>query len=223
MSFLKQIACAAILGGAALAALASPAAPQNGVEYHTLPTAQYTESGKKIEVTEFFAYYCPHCYVLDPALAAWVKKQGDNIVFKRIHVERDENVAPQQRLFFTLEALGLGEQYNGKVFQAIHVEHNRLNRDEAVFDFIEKQGIDRKKFMDAYRSFGVAAKVRRANAMMVSYKVDSWPMIAVDGRFITSPSLANEGTKEAQNEAQLGAQALQVMDFLVAKAKAEKK
>ena len=223
MRLLKTLLLALTLCGAAVAAHASPAEPKNGVEYLTLPTPQPTSAGKKVEVTEFFAYYCPHCYALEPELSAWVKKQGDNIVFKRIHVQRDENVAPQQCLFFTLEALGIDEQYNTKVFKEMHVEHNRLNRDEAVFDFVEKQGIERKKFIDAYRSFGVAAKVRRANAMMEAYKVDSWPMIAIDGRFITSPSMANEGSKSAQTEAQLHAQALTVMDFLIAKAKAEKK
>jgi thiol:disulfide interchange protein DsbA len=223
MRLLKKVLFAVTLCGAAMAAQASPADPKNGVEYQTLPTAQATPAGKKIEVVEFFAYYCPHCNVLEPALAAWVKKQGDNIVFKRVHVQRDESVAPQQRLFFTLEAMGLVEQLHSKVFQAMHVERNRLNSDEAVFSFVEKQGIDRAKFSDAYRSFGVAARVRQANAMMSAFKVDSWPMIGIDGRFITSPSLANEGSKSAQNEEQLNSQALTVMDHLLAKAKAEKK
>ena len=223
MRLLKKVMLTLALCGVALAASASPQDPKNGVEYQTLATPQSTDTGKKIEVIEFFAYYCPHCYAFEPVLEAWVKKQGANIVYKRIHVQRDENVLPQQRLFFTLEALGLADQMHNKVFNAMHVERNRLNRDEMVFDFAEKQGIDRKKFIDAYRSFGVAAKVRRANALMEAFHVDSWPMVAIDGRFVTSPAMSNEGSKEAQNEAQLHSQALTVMDFLVAKAKAEKK
>lgn len=220
MRFFKKAVCVLALCGVALAALATPADPKNGVEYLTLPTPQSTDAGKKIEVTEFFAYYCPHCAAFEPTLTAWAKKQGDNIVFKRIHVRRDDSVLPQQRLFFTLEAMGLLEQYHTKIFHAMHVLHNRLNSDDAVFDFIEKQGIDRKKFIEAYQSFGVAARVRRANAMMQAYHIDSWPMLAIDGRFLTSPSQASHGT--AQNEAELQAQTLAVMDYLVAKAKAEK-
>jgi len=223
MHFLNKVLFAAALCGAAAFAAASPADPKNGVEYETLATPQPTESGKKIEVTEFFAYYCPHCNVLEPQLAAWVKKQGDNIVFKRVHVSRDESVAPQQRLFFTLQAMGLLDQLHTKVFHAMHVEHNRLNTDEAVFDFVAKQGVDRQKFIDTYRSFGMPARMRRADAMMQSYNVTFWPMIAIDGRYITSPSQADQGSKSARNEEQLNAQALTVMDVLVAKAKAEKK
>ena len=217
---LKKILLALTLCGAALS---SSAEPKNGVDYLTLPTAQATAPGKKIEVIEFFAYYCPHCHSFEPALSAWVKAQGAHIVFKRIHVQLGDAVAPQQRLFFTLEALGLLEQYHGQVFRAMHVDRLRLNTDALVLDFVEKQGIDRKKFSSAYRSFGVDARIRQANAMMDGYHVDSWPMLAVDGRFITSPAQANGGAKAAKNEAQLHAQALAVMDYLVHTAQAEKK
>ena len=224
--FVALAVCGVSIGvsiGMAIGAQASPAEPKNGVEYLTLATPQDTDAGKAIEVTEFFAYYCPHCNVLEPALAAWVRQQGANIVFKRVHVPYDKKTLPQQRLFFTLEAMGLVEQYHAKVFHAMHAERLRLNSDEAVFDFVEKQGIERKKFIDAYHSFGIDAKLRRASAMMEAYKIDSWPTVAIDGRFLTSPSQANQGTNEARNEQQLDAGALRVMDFLLAKAKAEKK
>ena len=71
MRFLKQVLGALALSAltfTALTAAASPADPKNGIEYRALATAQPTDSGKKIEVTEFFAYYCPHCYAFEPAL-----------------------------------------------------------------------------------------------------------------------------------------------------------
>jgi len=223
MRILKQLLSVVALCSVALGAAASPAAPISGVEYQTLQTAQPTDTGKKIEVIEFFAYYCPHCNNLEPQLEAWVKKQGDNIVFKRVHVPRDESVLPQQKLFFTLEAMGLLPQYHKKVFNAMHAERNRLNRDEQVFDWVAANGIDRQKFIDTYRSFGVQAKVKRADGMMDSYKIDSWPTLIVDGRFQASPHLAASGMQGNPSETELQTAALQVMDFLVAKAKAEKK
>ena len=217
----RRLFCIATLGLAAgLSATALAADPQNGVQYLTLPTVQPTDTGKKVEVIEFFAYYCPHCYAFEPQLAAWVKKQGDNIVFKRVHVPRDASVLPQQRLFYTLDAMGLLEQYHAKVFNAMHVERLPLAQDEQVFDWASRAGIDRARFIDAYRSFGVQAKVRRAQAMMENYRITHWPMIAIDGRFLTSPGMVSEaGTP---SEAAL-AGTLQVMDGLVARAKADKK
>ena len=221
MRLIRTLLCAAAFGF--IAASAGAAEPKNGAEYLTLPEAQNTDAGNKVEVTEFFAYYCPHCARFEAPLEAWVKKQGDNIVIRRVHVSNGAGVLPQQRLFYTLESLGLLGQYHQKVFDAMHVERLRLGSDEAVFDWAEKAGIDRTRFIDTYRSFGVQAKLRRADAMMAAYRIDSWPMIAIDGRYMTSPSRAGEAVKTPQTEAEMQQSALQVMDFLVAKAKAEKK
>jgi thiol:disulfide interchange protein DsbA len=105
----------------------------------------------------------------------------------------------------------------------MHVERQRLGSDEAVLDWAVKSGIDRASFVDAWNSFGVQAKLRRANAMMAAYRINEWPMVAIDGRFMTSPSQAGTGAKAPQTETEQQQDALQVMDYLVAKAKAEKK
>lgn len=222
MKLFKQI-LAVILYGAAFGAFASTAAPVAGSDYVVLPEPQAVDTGKKVEVIEFFAYYCPHCNALEPAMAAWVKKQGDNVVFKRVHVSRGPSVLPQQKLFFALEALGLVEQYHAKVFDAMHEQGNSLRNDTAVIDWAASNGIDKTKFTEAYNSFGVAAKLRRTERMMGDYRVDYWPMIVVDGKYMTSPAEANKNIKPVPNEAQQHANALTVLDFLVAKAKAEKK
>jgi thiol:disulfide interchange protein DsbA len=222
---MRRLFCTALLGLAAgfTTMSASAADPQAGAQYLVLPAAQPTDTGRQVEVIEFFAYYCPHCYAFEPALEAWVKKQGDNIVFKRVHIQGGAGVLPQQRLFYTLDAMGLLNQYHQKVFDAMHQQHLRLSSDEQVFDWVAASGIDRAKFVDTYRSFGIQARLRRAAAMMDSYGVDRWPLVVVDGRFVTSPSHAGAGAPEGTPEAQQQQAALQVMDFLVAKAKADKK
>ena len=223
MRFIRTILCAAVLCAASATATASPASPVNGAEYLTLPEVQNTDSGTKVEVTEFFDYACPHCHAFEPVLAAWIKKQGGNIVFKRVHITRGGGVLPQQRLYYTLEALGLLDQYHGKVFHAMHNERQRFQNDEAVFAWVEKNGIDRAKFIDAYRSFGMQAKTRRAADMMEAYKIDHWPILAVGGRYLTSPSLASSQVKTDQSEEEQQQAGLQVLDHLVAKAKAANK
>jgi thiol:disulfide interchange protein DsbA len=227
MRFLKFVVSTLALGAmtfTALSASASPADPKNGVEYKTLAAPQPVDTGKKVEVLEFFDYACPHCFAFDPSLSAWVKKQGDNIVFKRMHISRSGTELPQQRMYFTLQAMGLlNDAMHAKIFTEIHVNKNRMNRDELVFDFVAKQGVDKQKFIDTYRGFGIAGSVRKATAMMDAYGIDSWPMIAIDGKYVTSPTMADAATQSATTEAQLHGEALQVMDFLVAKAKAEKK
>jgi thiol:disulfide interchange protein DsbA len=221
MRFLKFILTAVTLSAVALTASASPTDPQVGTEYKVLKTPQPVDTGKKVEVIEFFDYACPHCAGFDATLNAWVKKQGDNIVFKRVHIGRQGTDLPQEKMFYTLQAMGLlTPELHTKAFNEIHVNHNRMNRDELVFDFVAKQGVDKQKFIDTYRSFGIAGHLRKAMSMMDAYNVEFWPYLAVDGKYVTAPSMA---LANASTEAQLNEAVTQVLDVLVTKAKAEKK
>ncbi len=224
MRLIQNLLFALTAFGFMAGAAASPATPRNGIDYLTLPEVQPTEAGSKIEVTEFFAYSCPFCDAFDPVLHEWVKKQGNNIVFKRVHVALKPADVPLQRLFTTLDAMGVLEQYHTKVFDSIHrAQKARLSNDEDVFNWAEKTGLNRTQFIGVYRSFGMQANVSRANRMTNEYRIEQWPMIAIGGRFLTSPFHAgghgeSNLTVEQQQEA-----AIRVMDWLLAKVRAEKK
>ncbi len=222
MRLIQKLLVAVGFGVVAMAAGASPASPVNGVDYRTLDKVQPTDSGKKVEVTEFFWYACPHCNAFEPALEDWVRKQGDKIVFKRVPIAFRESFMPQQKLYYTLEAMGKVDELHQKVFNAIHVGRQSLDTDAAIIAFIEKQGVDKKKFVDLYNSFGVQTKVRRASQLQEAYKIDGVPTIAIDGRYMTSPSIVGAGIGN-QPEPVLQSAALQVMSWLVAKASKEQK
>lgn len=216
MRFIQHLLAVATLSLMAATAGASPTAPVNGTDYRTLEKAQQTDSGKKVEVTEFFWYSCPHCDALEPSLAAWVKKNADKIVFKRVPVAFRDSFIPQQKLYYTIEALGLIDTLHPRVFRAIHVERQKLDTDKQILDFIAKQGVDAKKFADTYNSFGVQTKVGRATQLQAAYKVDGVPMIAIDGRYVTSPSIVGAALGN-RPESVLHEATLQVMDHLLAK------
>jgi protein dithiol oxidoreductase (disulfide-forming) len=203
---------------AASTAFASPTDPKSGVEYVTLAQPQPVQAtGKKVEVIEFFMYHCPHCNALEPQLEQWIKKQGDNIVFKRVHLPSSGPSDPEAHLHLTLEALGKAEEFQPKVFKAWHVDRLRLNTDAAIIDWVSKNGIDRNKFLEAWNSFGVTTKLRRLPQITTDYKVDSVPTIIIDGKYQTSPATVYNSVK-TQSEPALFQATLQVMDALVAKA-----
>ncbi|KAF3996896.1 thiol:disulfide interchange protein DsbA/DsbL [Glaciimonas immobilis] len=209
------------LGFVTSSASASPANPVAGSDYKLLDTAQSTDSGKKIEVTEFFWYSCPHCSALEPTIEQWAARQGDKIVFKRVPVSFDQRFLPQQKLYYTLEVMGLVPAVHKKVFDAIHIQRQRLDTDASILDFAVKQGIDKAKFTEVYNSFGVQSKAMRATQLQNAYKIDGVPMIAIDGRFLTAPSIVGT-TMGNVTEPVLFSATLQVVDALIAKANAEK-
>lgn len=209
-------------GGAALAAgaLALPAAqaqtttppqvagkkPEAGEDYLALDKRAAVEApAGKIEVVEFFWYSCPHCHVFEPALEAWIKRAPKDLVVRRVPVAFRDDFVPQQRLFYALEAMGLLDQLHAKVFTAIHVEKQVLNKTEAIADWVAKQGVDRTKFLEQYNSFSVSTKATRGTQLQNAYRVEGVPALGVAGRFYTDGTLAKNMDR-----------ALQIVEFLAA-------
>jgi len=207
---------------AASTAFASPTAPVNGVDYMTLAAPQPVQAaGKKVEVIEFFAYHCPACNMLEPTLNAWVKKQGDNIVMRRIHLPFQGAADPEAHLFLTLEAMGKLGEYHHRVFRAVHVERQRLMKDDQIIEWAVKNGLDRAKFMETWNSFGVTSKLRRLESQSKAYKVSGTPTIIIDGKYVVSPGQVGEANKIQGIEPTMQA-TTQVLDALVKKAAATK-
>ena len=203
-------------------AFASPTNPQNGVEYVTLSSPQPVQAvGKKVEVIEDFAYHCPACYAQEPGLNEWVKKQGDKINFRRIHLPFQGALDPEAHLYLTLEAMGKTAEMHSKVLNAVHVQRVRLMKDEQIIDWVAKNGIDKAKFMETWNSFGVMTKLRRLAQTTTKYQVSGTPTLIVAGKYQTSPGQVAEKLKITDRNQMLQAH-FQVLDALVAKAAATK-
>jgi len=171
-------------------------APVEGQQYVRLSQPQPVLVPGKIEVIEFFWYGCPHCYAFEPQLEAWVKKLPPDVAFRRVPVAfRDEPFTAHQRIFYALEALGQVDAMQMKVFNAIHRDHDRLDKPADIAAFMQKNGIDGAKFTELYNSFGVQTKTRQARTLTEAYKIDGVPALGINGQYYTSGSLAgsNEG------------------------------
>jgi len=196
-----------------LSGLVSAQSPkiEEGFDYRIMPIAQPVETKGKVEVIEFFWYGCPHCYDFEPELSAWVKRQPKDVSFRRVPVAFRDDFLPHSQLFYALEAMGKGDALNEKVMYAMHKENKRLLTEPEIADWIASQGVDRNTFLASYRSFAVVSKARAAKQLAETYRIDGVPTIVMQGKYVTSPSIA--GTK---------AKAIAVMDYLEEKIRKEK-
>jgi thiol:disulfide interchange protein DsbA len=170
---------------AGIAAFAPHALAQAPAPYSTLTPPQPVEGGGKIEVTEFFWYGCGHCNAMESFISQWLKNKPQDVVFKRVPTYND-NWAPMVSLYYTLEAMGLLDQYHTKVFDAIHKNNVNLNNKGKRDEWLKANGIDPAKFAEVEKSFTVATKIQRAKQLTQAYKVDSVPRFFVNGKFYTS-------------------------------------
>ena len=181
-----------------------------GQHYLAVSPRQPTLDAKKVEVVEFFAYSCPHCAAFEPVLDAWAKKLPPDVVFRRVPVAFQQSQVVHQQLFFAIEALGLMEQMHANVFRAIHDGKSHLHLDNAaeLGAFAETHGVERSRFFEAMSSPAAQAKVRQALRLTDAYKIDGTPTLGIDGRWITSGSLAGTNPRS-----------LPVADFLITQAR----
>ena len=211
ISFSKRVFTLLILFCLSATVAAQGQKIEEGFDYRILPIAQPLESKGKVEVIEFFWYGCPHCYDFEPELSSWVKRQPKDVVFSRVPVAFREDFMPHSQLFYALETMGKGEALNEKVMYAIHKENKRLLTEPEIVDWVASQGVDRNAFLATYRSFAVVSKARASKQLAEAYRIDGVPTIVMQGKYVTSPSIA--GTK---------AKAIAVMDHLEEKIRKDK-
>ena len=205
-SMAASAAAAGALTLGASSSWAQGAAPKKGKDYIKLgKPASVSAPAGKVEVIEFFWYSCPHCNAFEPQFEAWVKSQPADVVVQRVPVAFNASFVPQQKLYFTLEGMNLLPQLHAKVFRTIHVERNLLKTDDAIFEWVGKQGVDLAKFKTVYNSFTVNNQVRKASQLQNEYDVEGVPAMGVAGRYYT------DGTKAGNME-----NVLRVVNALVA-------
>ncbi|MFB3080498.1 MAG: thiol:disulfide interchange protein DsbA/DsbL [Nitrosomonadaceae bacterium] len=157
-----------------------------GRDYIVLLRPQPTESGKNIEVREFFWYGCPHCYKLHPYIKAWLKGVPKDVSFRYVPAIFRSSWVPGAKTFYTLEVMGARGKLHDKIYAAIHIKKIDLTKEELLFNWIEKQGIDRKRFVDIYNSFTVENQSSQSSRMSKNYGFKGVPALVVDGKYLTS-------------------------------------
>ena len=136
-----------------------------GKDYTVLTNPQPTQDSNKIEVLEFFWYGCPHCYSLHPHLKTWLMNIPSDIDFRYVPAIFRANWVAAAKVFYAIEAIGITDVLHDKIYDAIHRDKIDLNNESILFDWIEKQGVDRKKFENTYNSFAVQNQVARSTQM----------------------------------------------------------
>jgi thiol:disulfide interchange protein DsbA len=63
-----------------------------------------------------------------------------------------------------------------------------VNDSRIIADWLATKGVDKSKFLETYNSFAVNNRTKRSEDMTRSYDVPGTPAIAIDGKYLTSPS-----------------------------------
>ena len=170
---------------------AQPAPPSaQALGYQTLSSVQPTQDKTKIEVIEFFWYGCPHCYAFEPILSQWLKTLPKNVTFIRQPAMFWADSEIHAKAYFIAESLGIVDKVHTDLFDAIQTKKQKMDNEEELEKFFAAHGVKESVFRDAYKSFGVDTKVRQGKTLPQRYGINGVPTMVVNGKYITSGTLA---------------------------------
>jgi len=183
-----------------------------GQHYNRLPEPVSTDKPNKIEVVEIFQYTCPACFAFEPLARAWKQQQPDYVDYQSLHAQFNSQSPMLLRAMYTAKALRKLDVMHPALFQAFHVNGNRLGSKDAIKTVFTANGIDGDRFDKTWDSFGVDSLIKRGTEKVMAMKITSTPQLAVDGTFIIS---INQDVRDQESM-------LKVATFLVNKLAAEK-
>lgn len=157
-------------------------------EYATLSPPVPTASGDQVEVVEVFWYGCGHCWHLEPTMNTWAGSAPPGVVFRRLPAT-GPRWDPHARAYYAAETLGKLDQFHPALFKAMQVDRRPLMREDDLVKFAGEIGIDEKAFREAYNSFTVETKVRKAQDLNARYGITGVPAVIIDGKYRTGPSM----------------------------------
>lgn len=176
-----------------------------GQHYTVIGTAQPTANPEMIEVVEVFSYMCPHCKSFQPYMDGWMETISDDIDFRRQPVVFGRpQWAALARAYYTIDALGMTEEAHGAIFDALHNQRKNLTTDDAMATFLAEHGISKDDYLKTAQSFAIETKLKRGISMTKSYGITGTPSIVINGKYLTTPSMAGSAQR-----------AIEVADYLI--------
>ena len=195
---LKRVS--ALLFGLAFGALAHAGDNfEAGKNWFAVEPAQPTLSAGKPEVVEIFSYACPACNAFQAIMHKLKEALPANVEFVYLPASfrPDEDWPVFQRAYIAAQALGIADKTHDATFDAVwkqdgtlHIADPATHRAvkplptiEDVAKFYTKFGVTAEDFLGVANSFAVNAKMKRADAQLKAYGVDSTPSLIVNGKY----------------------------------------
>ncbi|MCG9695396.1 thiol:disulfide interchange protein DsbA/DsbL [Shewanella sp. Isolate11] len=193
----------------ALALLVAPMATlaanfEEGVNYTVINQGPATA---KPEVTEFFSFFCPHCYNFAKQQIPEIKaKLPEGVAFKQNHVDfigREMGVE-MSRAFAVAHQLNVEDKIEPALFAAIHDKKQRFVSRNDIRQLFIANGVAGKDFDAAADSFMVSAQMAQMKRATENAKLSGVPSLVVNGKY-----RIEMGSLKSMNEL------MQLTDYLI--------
>lgn len=177
-----------------------------GIEYSVIKTPVATSQPDKVVVTEMFWYGCPHCFRFEPYVVKWKQSMPAGAVVEQVPSVLNPSWMEHARAFYALQLMGETQRTHDKIFAALHLKNQLLNNVDSMAEFVAGLGVDEQEFRKNYHSFPVDTMIRKSRKKERQYGHRGVPAVIVNGKYLTSASMAGSNSRM-----------IQVIDYLVKK------
>jgi thiol:disulfide interchange protein DsbA len=184
---------------------------EEGKHYQVISTTASTTPN----ITEFFSFYCPHCYKFEFVAREMEKKLPPGAKFQKSHVDfmRTTSAETQQALSRALviaEKFEIGHKMVDAIFKYIHKDKGNFANEGDIRKLFEDNGVDGDKFDKAMKSFTVKTAAKKMKKLQDDLSdqrfLSGVPMFVVNGKY----KLLSKELKSMEDY-------LALVDFLLAK------
>ncbi|MFT6190553.1 MAG: thiol:disulfide interchange protein DsbA [Oleispira sp.] len=173
--------------------------------YTLIEQPQTVPANGKVHVEEIFWYGCGHCFSLEDEIANWSSKLPADVAFSRIPAMFGKSWVIHAQLYYMGEVLGITDKSHRDIFNAIHINGQRLQRKSEQKEFFAAYGVSADDFDKAYDSFTVKSRLQQGDKRIRAYRISGVPAIIVNGKYLVNASSAG-----GQNNI------FKVVDYLIA-------
>lgn len=155
------------------------------------------ESKQTRVVTEYFSFYCPHCYNLEPIVQRLKQDLPSGVKFEKKHVSfMGRNMGFEvSKAYATAKALNIEDDIVRDMFHTIHPLRKPPQNTEQIQSMFENHGITKEQFYKVFNSADINSKAKRFDESFQRMGLTGVPAVVVNGKF-----LANAGGVKSQHE-----------------------
>ncbi|CAH1525041.1 MULTISPECIES: thiol:disulfide interchange protein DsbA/DsbL [Vibrio] len=169
-----------------LAFTAHAAQFEEGKHYKVLDV----DKASKPTVTEFFSFYCPHCYKFEAVIDNMKPALPKGASFEKVHVAfmGSDMAVPMAKSYATMVSLGVEKKMVPAMFAQIHQKRQAPKDESELKQIFVDNGVDAKKFDAAYNSFAVNSMQKGFDKQFKQSTLTGVPGVLVNDKYIVIPN-----------------------------------
>ncbi len=189
MKVMSFIVMMLILAGMPFSVNAADEQKIKGV-YIKLPDFKSVFDGKKVEVLEFFSFYCGHCYEFEKSIAVIKGNFPKKIKWKNVPIAWENSSMKPGEAYLLAEEEGKGEEMKKALFETMFIE----KRDISDISVLESIGTRLGLGFDFSRRLRAGDKGNVAKAALITanaYSIEETPTLIIAGNLKVDMGMVN--------------------------------